>query len=69
MHVNAVRNIALAHSQLDVGFIVLETDHLPVFAAAMRLGRAADIDSLQNVRLSLGIIPVKNIGPRGKFHM
>jgi hypothetical protein len=69
MHVDAVGNIAFSHRQLDVGFVVLKTDHLPVFAAAVGLGRAADIDCLQDVRLSLGIVPVKDIGARRKFHM
>ena len=38
-----------------------ETDQLPVLAAPVRAGSSAQIYRLQQIRLTLGIVPEKNI--------
>ena len=40
-----------------------------VFAPSVGLRRPGQIDSLQNIRLSLGIIPVENVGAAIKFQI
>ena len=58
MHINAVRHAGFSHLQLDVGFILLKMDHLPVLASPVRFCGAAHIDGLKDVGLSLGIVTV-----------
>ena len=50
-----------------MGFLFSKRNHIPVLCSAVRLRRARKVDRLKNIRLSLGIIPVKNICDRMKF--
>ena len=62
MHVDAVGASVPVKLHADVRFLLLKTDHLPVLASFVGLGGTAEIDRLQDICLSLGIFPVKNIG-------
>ena len=62
MHVDAVGASVPVKLHADVRFLLVKTDHLPVLASFVGLGGPAEIDRLQDICLSLGIFPVKNIG-------
>ena len=63
MHVNPPGNVLLPNLHPEVGFLLTEPDHLPVFAAPVGTGCGADIQRLQNIGLSLGIIAEEHIDP------
>ena len=67
LHVDPIADLPLLHVHSQVGVVRSETDHLPVSGSPVGLGRTADIDSLEDVRFPLGVIPVEKIGPRRKF--
>ena len=69
VHIDLITDSVLFHHGFDVGFILAETDHIPVLRPAVGLGRSGQIHSLQNIRLPLGIVPVKNIRRTIKLHI
>ena len=46
----------------------VEIDNLSVLASPVRLGGSRHKYSLQNIGLSLGVIPIQNIGALVKLH-
>ena len=69
MHIDPVGNSIPADHHFDMGFICTEPDDLFIFAAPMRFCCAAHIDCLQDIRLSLGIISIKNVRSFMKIDM
>ena len=69
VHVDLITDTVLLHYSLDVGFILTEPYHVPVFRPAVGFGRSGQIHRLQDIRLPLGIVPVKNIRRTVKLHI
>ena len=69
MHIDAVRHFFLADLKLDMGFLLPKLDNFPILGISVGLGGSAQVDRLQSVRLSLGIVPVKNIRPGAKANL
>ena len=69
MHVDAAGDPVLFYHHFNMGLFFSKLDQLPVLAAAVGFCRAAHVNRLQNIGLSLGIVAVKNIGSLVKINM
>ena len=66
MKINPPRNLPSPARQLQMRLLAAETDHVPVPAAPVGFIGTAQVDRLQDIGFSLGIIPVENIDPVGE---
>ena len=61
MHIDLECNAFFFHDCLKVGLITAELDDVPVFCPPVGLRRPGQVERLEYIRLSLGIIPIQNI--------
>ena len=52
-----------------MGFLILEADHFPVLASFVGFTGSGQINRLQNIGFSLGVVTVENIGSLIKIHL
>jgi len=52
-----------------MGLLILKADHLPVLASLVGFAGTCQINRLQDIGLSLGIVAVENIGALIKIHL
>ena len=64
MHVDSVIILILIHMHAYMTLFPADLDHIPVLCPLVGLGCTAKINCLEYIRLSLGIIPVKNVDTR-----
>ena len=62
MHVDLESDPFLLHDRLEMGLVMPELYDIPVLCAPVGLCCSGQIESLEYIRLSLGIIPIQNIG-------
>ena len=61
MHVDLESNPFLFHDRLEMGLVMPELYDIPVLCPPVGLRCSGQIESLEYIRLSLGIIPIQNI--------
>ena len=66
MHIDPVSHISLLHLHPDMGFFFPEPDQAIILYGPMRFCGSTYIGGFQDICLTLGVIPIKDIRPVGK---